>query len=42
VPEALLTSAESVRYLRDLPGQFRRLRLGARLQAYRDILKKFE
>jgi hypothetical protein len=41
VPDAALSSAESARYRRDLPGQFRRLRLGARLQAYREILQKF-
>jgi hypothetical protein len=42
VPESALISPESVRFSREMPGQFRGLRLEARLQAYRDILRKFE
>lgn len=42
MPEAALLSSESVRHVRELPGQFRRLRLEARLQAYREILGKLQ
>jgi hypothetical protein len=41
VPKSAFRSAESARILEQLPGQFQRLRLNARLQAYRDLLQQF-